>query len=56
MDNFDDFSKKIGLTEDQKQAIMTYILEILADNLRSMKEEYNLEIDKTIEGLKGGTN
>jgi hypothetical protein len=54
MDNFDDFATKAGLSETQKLAVMNYIMEMLVDNLRSMKDEYNGEIDQAINGIMSG--
>ena len=49
--NIDDFTKEIGLTEDQSIAVKKYILELVVDNLKSMKDEYNQEIDNVIDSL-----
>jgi len=54
MDNYDDFSLKAGLSEKQKLAVMEYIMELLADNLKSMREEYDAEIDRAIDGIESG--
>lgn len=51
MESIDDFAKKIDLNKDQTEAIKKYIVELLLDNLRSMKEEYDAEIDRAIESL-----
>jgi len=51
--NIDEFTKEIGLTRDQSSAVKEYILELVVDNLKSMKDEYNQEIDTVIENLTG---
>jgi len=51
--NIDEFTKEIGLTPKQSSAVKEYILELVVDNLKSMKEEYNQEIDAVVESLTG---
>ncbi len=51
MENFEDFAKRINLSEEQKKETEKYIKLILLDNLNSMKEEYNQEIDNAIESI-----
>jgi len=54
MDNFDDFASKAGLSQEQKLSVMRYIMELLVDNLRSMRDEYDTEIDQVINGIVSG--
>jgi hypothetical protein len=54
MDNFDDFASKAGLSQEQKLSVMRYIMELLVDNLRSMRDEYDTEIDQVISGIASG--
>lgn len=51
MESIDDFAKKINLTSEQTDSVKKYIVELLLDNLKSMKEEYDAEIDRAIESL-----
>lgn len=56
MESIDDFSKKINLTKEQTEAVKQYIAELLLDHLKSMKIEYDAEIDRAIESLTGKQN
>ena len=49
--NIDEFTKEIGLTGEQSTAVKKYILDLVVDNLNSMKDEYNQEIDTAIDSL-----
>ena len=49
--NIDEFTKEIGLTNEQALAVKKYILGLVVDNLNSMKDEYNQEIDTAIDSL-----
>ena len=49
----DDFTKEIGLTDKQSSAVKKYVLDLIVDNLNSMKDEYNQEIDTAIDSLTG---
>lgn len=51
--NIDEFAKEIGLTDLQSLAVKKYILDLVVDNLKSMKDEYNQEIDTVIDNLTG---
>ena len=51
--NIDEFTKENGLTPQQSSAVKEYILELVVDNLKSMKDEYNQEIDTVIDSLTG---
>lgn len=51
--NIDEFAKEIGLTSDQSIAVKEFILDLVVDNLKSMKDEYNQEIDTVIDSLSG---
>ena len=52
----DEFTKEIGLTEKQALAVKEYLLELVVDNLNSIKDEYNQEINAVIESLTGAEN
>lgn len=52
MDKYDEFAKKIGLNNDQYSAVKKYILDLMIENLKEMKDEYNNEIETVIEDLK----
>ena len=54
MENFEDFAKRINLSEEQKKEVEKYIKLILLDNLNSMKDEYNKEIDDAIDSIDLG--
>lgn len=51
MDNINEFAVKIGLNSEQTDAVKKYIIDLLLDNLQSMREEYNGEIDRAIKSL-----
>ncbi|MFA5827944.1 MAG: hypothetical protein WC841_01080 [Candidatus Shapirobacteria bacterium] len=51
--NIDEFAKEIGLTNAQSAAVKEFILDLVVDNLKSMKDEYNQEIDTVIDSLSG---
>ena len=51
MESIDDFSKRTNLTKEQTESVKKYIVELLLDNLTSMKEEYDSEIDRAINSL-----
>ena len=53
MESIDDFAKKTNLTKEQTEALKKYIVELLLDHLKSMKVEYDAEIDRAIESLIG---
>ncbi|MCL4384029.1 hypothetical protein M1116_01090 [Patescibacteria group bacterium] len=49
----DQFAESIHLNAEQTKAVKEYIVNLLLDNLRQMKEEYNQEIDTAIKNLSG---
>ena len=49
--NIDEFTKEIGLNPEQSDAVKKYLLNLVVDNLKSMKDEYNQEIDTAIDNL-----
>ncbi|MDP4009745.1 MAG: hypothetical protein Q8P53_02040 [Candidatus Shapirobacteria bacterium] len=51
MQNLDEFFIKIKLNPEQSTAVREFIIDLLVDNLKLMKEEYNGEIDRAIKGL-----
>lgn len=53
MESIDDFAKKINLNPEQTDSVKKYIVELLLDHLKSMKIEYDAEIDRAIESLTG---
>lgn len=53
MESIDDFAKRTNLTKEQTAFVKKYIVELLLDNLKSMKDEYDAEIDRAIESLVG---
>ena len=48
----DEFSQSIGLTPEQSKAVKGYIMSLVVDNFKQMKEEYNQEIDMAINNLE----
>ncbi len=44
----DEFAKSIGLNEEQTRSVKLYIIALLVDNLKQMKDEYNQEIDQAM--------
>lgn len=48
----DEFSSSIGLTPEQSKAVKEYIMTLVIDNFKQMKEEYNQEIDSAINNLE----
>lgn len=56
MESIDDFSKKINLNPEQTESVKKYVVELLLDHLKSMKIEYDAEIDRAIESLVGKQN
>lgn len=54
MENFEDFAKRINLSEEQKKETEKYIKLLLLDHLNSMKDEYNKEIENAISSIDLG--
>ncbi len=52
LDSIDDFTNKIGLNKEQSRAVKGYIKELLVDTLRSMKGEFNEEVDRALSDLE----
>ena len=51
MESIDDFAKKVNLNPEQTESVKKYIVELLLDHLKSMKVEYDAEIDRAIDSL-----
>jgi hypothetical protein len=52
LDNIDDFTQKIGLNTEQSAEVKVYIKTLLVDTLKSMKDEFNDEVNRAIADLE----
>jgi hypothetical protein len=52
LDNIDDFTQKIGLNAKQSAEVKVYIKTLLVDTLKSMKDEFNDEVNRAIADLE----
>ena len=47
----DEMAAEIGLSDVQTKAVKEYVLSLIVDNFKQMKEEYNQELDTAIKNL-----